>query len=104
MRSISFVDNLVDLAGGLRPRLPFPRGVYRFRSFEEADSWKDHTCSRRRGECPASAAPKRSEPLVGDEILVDLIKSSWGVAEDRAGAIGLRFVTGWHWTALTCGG
>ena len=34
-------DSLVDLAEGLMPRLPYPRGVYRFRSFEEADSWKN---------------------------------------------------------------
>jgi hypothetical protein len=34
-------DSLVDLAEGLMPRLPYPKGVYRFRSFEEADSWKN---------------------------------------------------------------
>lgn len=33
-------DSLVDLAEGLMPGLPYPKGVYRFRSFEEADSWK----------------------------------------------------------------
>jgi hypothetical protein len=33
-------DSLVDLAEGLMPRLPYPNGVYRFRTFEEADSWK----------------------------------------------------------------
>jgi hypothetical protein len=33
-------DSLVDLAEGLMPRLPYPKGVYRFRTFEEADSWK----------------------------------------------------------------
>jgi hypothetical protein len=33
-------DSLVDLAEGLMPRLPYPKGVYRFRTFEEADSWQ----------------------------------------------------------------
>jgi hypothetical protein len=33
-------DSLVDLAEGLMPRLPYPKGVYRFRTFEEATSWK----------------------------------------------------------------
>ncbi len=33
-------DSLVDLAEGMLPRLPYPKGVYRFRTFEEADSWK----------------------------------------------------------------
>lgn len=33
-------DSLVDLAEGIMPRLPYPKGVYRFRTFEEADSWK----------------------------------------------------------------
>ena len=34
-------DSLVDLAEGLMPHLPYPKGVYRFSSFEEADSWKN---------------------------------------------------------------
>lgn len=33
-------DSLVDLAEGLMPWLPYPKGIYRFRTFEEADSWK----------------------------------------------------------------
>lgn len=33
-------DSLVDLAEGFMPRLPYPKGVYRFRTFEAADSWK----------------------------------------------------------------
>ena len=33
-------DSLVDLAEGFMPRLPYPKGVYRFRTFEEANSWK----------------------------------------------------------------
>jgi hypothetical protein len=35
-------DRLVDAAEGIMPRLPFPKGVYRFRSFEEADAWTQH--------------------------------------------------------------
>jgi hypothetical protein len=34
-------DSLVEMAEGIMPRLPYPKGVYRFRSFEEANSWKD---------------------------------------------------------------
>jgi hypothetical protein len=34
-------DSLVDLAEGLMPRLPYPKGVYRFRTFEEASAWKN---------------------------------------------------------------
>jgi hypothetical protein len=34
-------DRLVRSARELMPRLPFPKGVYRFRSFEEANEWMD---------------------------------------------------------------
>jgi hypothetical protein len=34
-------DRLVDAAESLMPRLPFPRGVFRFRSHEEANAWMD---------------------------------------------------------------
>lgn len=34
-------DRLVDAAEQIMPRLPFPKGVYRFRSFEEADVWTE---------------------------------------------------------------
>ena len=33
-------DSLVDLAEGLMPLLPYPKGVYRFRTFEDASAWK----------------------------------------------------------------
>jgi hypothetical protein len=32
----------VDAAEQIMPRLPFPKGVYRFRSFKEADAWPEH--------------------------------------------------------------
>ena len=35
-------DRLVDAAEQIMPRMPFPMGVYRFRSFEEADAWTEH--------------------------------------------------------------
>ena len=35
-------DRLVDAAEELMPTLPYPRGVYRFKSFEEADAWTNH--------------------------------------------------------------
>jgi hypothetical protein len=35
-------DRLVDAAEQIMPTLPFPKGVYRFRSFEEADAWTQH--------------------------------------------------------------
>jgi hypothetical protein len=35
-------DRLVDAACQVMPALPFPKGVYRFRSFEEADAWTEH--------------------------------------------------------------
>lgn len=34
-------DRLVEAAESIMPRLPFPKGVYRFRSFEEADAWTE---------------------------------------------------------------
>jgi hypothetical protein len=39
---LSSYTRLVDLAESLMPRLPFPKGVYRFSSFEEANAWTDH--------------------------------------------------------------
>jgi hypothetical protein len=35
-------DRLVEAAEQFMPTLPFPKGVYRFRSFEEADQWTEH--------------------------------------------------------------
>lgn len=49
-------DRLVDAAESMMPRLPFPKGVHRFRSFEEADAWMEQHILRaaknraRRGE------------------------------------------------------
>jgi hypothetical protein len=34
-------DSLVEQACALMPRLPFPKGVYRFKTFEEANEWMD---------------------------------------------------------------
>jgi hypothetical protein len=34
-------DQLVEMAKSLMPRLPFPKGVYRFKSFEEANEWTE---------------------------------------------------------------
>jgi hypothetical protein len=34
-------DKLVEAAEALMPRLPFPKGVYRFRTFEEANAWTE---------------------------------------------------------------
>lgn len=34
-------DRLVDMAESLMPRLPFPKGVFRFRTFEEAHTWEN---------------------------------------------------------------
>lgn len=35
-------DRLVDAAESLMPRLPFPRGVYRFHTHEEAHAWTEN--------------------------------------------------------------
>ena len=35
-------DRLVESGKGIMPRLPFPKGVYRFRTHEEADAWMEH--------------------------------------------------------------
>ena len=35
-------DRLVETSAALMPRLPFPKGVYRFKTHEEADAWMDH--------------------------------------------------------------
>ena len=32
-------DRMVDSAMSIMPRLPFPKGVYKFKSHEEADEW-----------------------------------------------------------------
>jgi hypothetical protein len=34
-------DRLVAQSRALMPRLPFPKGVYRFKSFEEANEWTE---------------------------------------------------------------
>jgi hypothetical protein len=34
-------DRLVESSQSLMPRLPFPRGVYRFRTHQEADAWME---------------------------------------------------------------
>lgn len=34
-------DRLVEAAEAIMPRLPFPKGVYRFRTFEEANAWTE---------------------------------------------------------------
>jgi hypothetical protein len=35
-------DRLADEAGRIMGRLPFPKGVFKFRTHEEADSWTEH--------------------------------------------------------------
>ena len=35
-------DRLVETSAALMPWLPFPKGVYRFRTHEEADAWMEH--------------------------------------------------------------
>lgn len=34
-------DQLVKTSRSLMPRLPFPKGVFRFRTHEEADAWTE---------------------------------------------------------------
>jgi hypothetical protein len=34
-------DRMVRMAESIMPRLPFPKGVYRFKSFEEANEWTE---------------------------------------------------------------
>lgn len=34
-------DRLVDAAEAIMPRLPFPKGVYKFRTHEEANAWEE---------------------------------------------------------------
>ena len=34
-------DRFVRMSKSVMPRLPFPKGVYRFGTFEEADEWTD---------------------------------------------------------------
>jgi hypothetical protein len=34
-------DRLVDMAESIMPRLPYPKGVYRFKSFDEANEWME---------------------------------------------------------------
>ena len=35
-------DRLLESGKGILPRLPYPKGVYRFRTHEEADAWTEH--------------------------------------------------------------
>jgi hypothetical protein len=37
--SLADYDRLVDASQALQGRLPFPKGVFRFRTHEEADEW-----------------------------------------------------------------
>ena len=39
--AVADYDRLVTASQSLMPRLPFPKGVYRFRTFEEADTWTE---------------------------------------------------------------
>ena len=34
-------DRLVENSRAIMPRLPFPKGLYRFRTHEEADEWME---------------------------------------------------------------
>ena len=40
--SVGAYDKLVDASEAVMRRLPFPKGVYRFRTHEEADAWMEH--------------------------------------------------------------
>jgi hypothetical protein len=40
IRAVDY-DRMVDNAMAIMPRLPFPKGVYRFRSFDEANAWTE---------------------------------------------------------------
>lgn len=35
-------DRLVAMGEALMPRLPLPKGVFRFRTHEQADAWLEH--------------------------------------------------------------
>jgi hypothetical protein len=40
--SVADYDRLVEASASLMPRLPFPKGVFRFHTHEEADAWMEH--------------------------------------------------------------
>ena len=40
--SVEDYDRLVDASAEVMPRLPIPKGVFRFRTHEQADKWLDH--------------------------------------------------------------
>ena len=45
---VTTIDSMQRLANELRKGRPFmPKGVYKFRSFEEADEWKMRMLTRR---------------------------------------------------------
>lgn len=48
---------LAATAESMVPRLPYPKGVYRFRTFEEADAWTEQHILR--------AARKKSQDRLG---------------------------------------
>jgi hypothetical protein len=35
-------DRLVEASQSIMPRLPFPKGVFRFHTHKEADAWTEH--------------------------------------------------------------
>lgn len=40
--AVADYDRLVDNAESLMPRLPYPKGVFRFLTHEDADAWTEH--------------------------------------------------------------
>lgn len=40
--AVTDYDRLVDNAESLMPRLPYPKGVFRFLTHDEADAWTEH--------------------------------------------------------------
>jgi hypothetical protein len=51
-------DRLVSNATALMPRLPYPKGVFRFRTHEEADAWTNEYILRaalRKARAPQDA-------------------------------------------------
>lgn len=40
--AVADYDRLVDNAESIMPRLPFPKGVFRFQTHEDADAWTEN--------------------------------------------------------------
>ncbi|MBI4662881.1 MAG: hypothetical protein HY735_29065 [Verrucomicrobia bacterium] len=65
-RAVPNYDRLVETGQSVMPRLPFPKGVYRFRTHEEADAWTERhilKAALKQAHARPKEKPKKPEGL-----------------------------------------